>query len=187
MLDEYLENQEGALAVLERAKAVVGNDPILSRATAKVYWRNGEYARAVEVVRDIADQIGANSPVERAFGLREAAISAARCDDWSNAERWFLDARAAARLAQIDNMDVMAIGLGTDSAVAALEAGEAGRALTRLAESMEELVEVDPDTTLGAAYCPPCHSPYRLMDAISYPGERSEDRRVPHQNGGWNL
>ena len=55
---------------------------------------------ALEILRGIADQVGGDSPVERAFALREAAISAAKCDDWSQAEQWFLDAQSAARLAR---------------------------------------------------------------------------------------
>ena len=77
-----------------------------------------------------------DNPVERAFALREAAISATKCDEWSQAEEWFRDAQSAARLAQVDVTNVMAIGLGADSAVAALEAGDVDKALTRLAKAV---------------------------------------------------
>ncbi len=153
MLDEYQNNREGALAVLEEAVATLGDDVILSRAIAKVYWRHDEHRTALEILRGIADQVGSDSPVERAFALREAAISAAKCDDWSQAEQWFLDAQSAAKLAQVDDMHVMAIGLGADSAVAALETEDAGRALTRLAEAVEALADVNPEASLRAAYC----------------------------------
>ena len=78
MLDEYQHDKEGALAVLDGAEAVMGNDQILSRARAKVHWNHDEHRTALEILRDIADQVGGDSPVERAFALREAAISAAK-------------------------------------------------------------------------------------------------------------
>ena len=153
MLDEYQNNKEGALAVLKEAVSVQGADVILDRAIAKVHWRHGEHRRALKILRGIADQVGRDSPVERAFALREAAISAAKCDDWSQAEKWFLDAQSAAKSVQLNNMEVMAIGLGADSAVAALEAEDVGSALRRLAEAVEALADVDPEATLSAAYC----------------------------------
>ena len=85
--------------------------------------------------------------------MRDAAISAAKCDDWPQAEKWFLDAQSAARLAHVGDMDVMAIGLGADAAVAAFKAGDVGRALSGLVEAVEALTEVNPEATLPAAYC----------------------------------
>jgi hypothetical protein len=80
-------------------------------------------------------------------------MSAAKSDEWPQAEKWFLEAQSAARLAQDDDMRVMAVGLGADAAVAALEIGEVGRALTQLAEAVEALAGVNPETSLRAAYC----------------------------------
>ena len=153
MLDEYQNNKEGALAVLAEARVSYGDDVILSRAIAKVYYRSDEHGTALEIVRSIADQVGVDDPVERAFALREAAISAAKCDEWSQAEQWFLDAQSAAKPVQVDDMRVMAVGLSADSAVAALETGDVGRALTRLAEAVEALANINPEATLRAAYC----------------------------------
>ena len=153
MLDEYQHDKEGALAVLDGAEAVMGNDQILSRARAKVHWNHDEHRTALKILRDIADQVGGDSPVERAFTLREAAISAAKCDDWSQAEQWFLDAQNAARRAHSVDIDAMAIGLGADSAVAALKTGGTGRGLTRLVEAVQALADIDPEATLRTAYC----------------------------------
>lgn len=153
MLDEYQNDKEGALAVLEEAAVTLGDDVILSRAIAKVHYRHDEHGTALEILHGIADQVGGDDPVERAFALREAAISAAKCDEWSQAEEWFLDARSAARLARLVDMGAMAVGLVADSAVAALKTGNAGRALLRLSETIEALAGVDPEATLRTAYC----------------------------------
>ena len=153
MLDEYQNNKEDALAVLEEAVTTMGNNVILSRAIAKVYFRNGEHKKALEIFRDIANQVGVVDPVERTYALREAAISAAECDEWSLAEEWFLEAQEEAGQVPGDDMKAMATGLVADSAVAALEAGDAYRALPRLAELVESLADIDPETNLQWAYC----------------------------------
>ena len=153
MLDEYLDDPEGALAVLDEAVIVMGNDLILSRARAKVHWRRGDHWRALDVLRNIADRVGRDSPVERMNALREAAISAANCNEWAQAEEWFLEAQRAAKLMQSDDKQAIVIGLGADSAVAALEQGDVGRMLERLGQALVALGEIDPDATLRNAYC----------------------------------
>lgn len=153
MLDEYQNDKIGALAVHQEARTALGEDVILGRARAKVHLRHEEYEAAFEIFRGIARQVGGDDPVERAFALRDAAISAAKCDDWAQAEKWFVDAQQFASRAPGEAMEVMAIGLGADSAVSALKAGDAGGALSRLAGALEALSDVDPETTVRAAYC----------------------------------
>ena len=153
MLDEYQNDKEGALTILEKATTAMGYDQILSRAKAKVYWRHNEHDKALTIFRSIADQVGIDSPVERAFALREAAISAAKCGAWLPAKEWFLDSQRAAKSIQSADMDVMAVGLGADSAVAELELGNTSEALIRLAEALEALSHIDPESTLRAAHC----------------------------------
>ena len=153
MLDEYQNDWQGALAVLHEARGKAGDDPILSRAMAKVHHRHNEHDKALRIFRGIANNVGIDSPIERAFAMREAAVSAAECGEWRQAEKWFLDARDAASLIQYGNMAVLAIGLGADSAVAALETGNSDRVLVRLSEALEALSDVNPDSTLCAAYC----------------------------------
>ena len=153
MYDEFLDDPEGALAVLDEAVTVMGNDLMLSRAKAKVHWRRGDHHIALEILRGIADRVGRDVPVERVTALREAAISAAHCNDWAQSEEWFLEAQRAAELMQSDDAQAVVIGLGADSAVAALETGDVGRMLKRLSEALIALGEVDPEATLHNAYC----------------------------------
>ena len=153
MLDEYQNNKEDALGVLEEATSAMAPDSILSRAIAKVCWRHGEHGKAIEIIRDIPDEAGAADPVQRMHEHRQAAISAAKCGEWSQSETWFLEAQNAARLVQNDHMTAMAIGLGADSAVAAFKVGDIGRALKRLADAVDSLENVDSDATLSTAYC----------------------------------
>ena len=153
MLDEYQTDRESALAVLEEAIAYHGSDVILSRALAKVYFRHDEHGKALSILRGVANELGSDDAVERAFALREAAISAVKCGELLQAEKWFLEASSAAEAARLDDMNAMAIGLRADSAVVAFEAGGVGRALARLVDAVNALSGLDPEKTLRAAYC----------------------------------
>ena len=152
MLDEYQNDKDGALKVLRQEISRVGDDPILGRALANVYFRNGDHTTALKIYRGIAIRAAPNL-VERAFMLRKAAISAAKCREWSQAEEWFLEAEAAATSLEGHDLTPMAIGLRADSVVAAFEAGNAGQALTRLSDAVQALSDLDPEKTLRAAYC----------------------------------
>ena len=153
MFDEYGEDAAAALRALDEAVTILGDDIVLSRARAKVLWRHDDHAGAVGIMRNIADQIGRDAPIERAFALREAAISAAKIDDWAQAERWFDEAKIAAEQAKSDDMRPMAIGLGVDAAVASFQSGAPVRAIKRLADSLVTLRTLDSESSLRAAYC----------------------------------
>ena len=153
ILDECLNDSVTAARVLQDASEAFGGDPILQHSIVKVLRGRGEHRKALVIFRGIEDRIGKGHPIMGAFALREAAISAGKCNDWSQAERWFLDARDVAKRSQSDNIGVMQVGLCADSAVAALEAGDVIRALTHLAEALEALNGIDPETTLHGAYC----------------------------------
>ena len=83
MLDEHLNDKESALRVLRETMSRVGDDPIIGRALANVYFRGSDYTSALISYRQMA--IPSNL-VERAFTLRKAAISAAKCGEWSLAQ-----------------------------------------------------------------------------------------------------
>ncbi|MEA2984382.1 MAG: hypothetical protein QOD94_636, partial [Alphaproteobacteria bacterium] len=153
MLDEYGNDREQAFATLDEAEAELGGDVLLDRARAKIYWRADDSASALKIWRRIAGGVGQDSFVERAYAMREAAINAAKADDWSLAETWFLEAEKGARSSKLDNMVPMAIGLLADAGVAALKVGVVDRALTLLVSAVDALANLDPDACLRAAYC----------------------------------
>ena len=153
MLDEYQNDKVGALRVLRQARSKVGDDPILGRALANVHFRHCDHRAALSAYRGMAVQIAICNRVERAFTLRKAAISAAKCGEWSQAQQWFGEAAAAAASIEGHDMAPMAIGLRADSAVADFEAGNTGNALTRFVDAVQALSDLDPADTLRAAYC----------------------------------
>ena len=153
MLDEYGNDKEAGLRALDEGVTALGENVVLSRARAKVLWRHNDHSGAIKIMRGIADLVGRDNPIERAFAMREAAISAAKTNDWRQAEIWFADGRTAAAAAHAVDMQAMAIGLGTDAAVAAVNIGERDRALERLVDALVALKSLDPEASLRAAYC----------------------------------
>ena len=153
MLDEYANDFEGALKVLDEAVAENGDDVLISRARAKIYRRAQDHERALSILRCIADVVGKDNDVERAFALRDAAISAANCDDWAQAEEWFLESKRSASQVKLPDMQAMAVGLGADAAVAAFKIGQVERCLTGLADALVALGEIRPETSLQCAHC----------------------------------
>ena len=151
--DEFRDQPAEALRALNDAIAVLGRDAILLRAVAKVHLRRCRPKVALEVFRDIADRVGGANSVERAFGLRDGAIAAARSEEWKQAEEWFVAAQSAATEADLRDMNAMAIGLGGDAAWAAVKGGASARAVSRLAEAICALEGIDPDVALSHAFC----------------------------------
>jgi hypothetical protein len=153
MFDEYLDEERKGLAALDQAVRAFGEDVEIFRAKARIFWRRGMYREAVTIMRRIADVVGSGSPVDRAFAMRQAAISAAKMDDWAQAEAWFGDAESAAGASGVDDMRTMAVGLEADRAVALLQGGNAEAALRTMASCLTRLVDINPESSLHAAYC----------------------------------
>jgi hypothetical protein len=154
MFDEYMDDEKGAHKVIDEAIATFGENVVLLRARAKLFWRHSKHADAVKILRGIADKIGLDSSIDRAFALREAAISAASIGDWAQSEVWFAEAQtAAASKGLTDDMHVMAVGLEADKAVASLMYGNVKGALESMAECLIKLQKIKPDSSLKAAYC----------------------------------
>jgi hypothetical protein len=153
MFDEYMNDESAALAALDEAVAALGDDVVIARARARIFWRNNKHQESVKILREIADVVGRDSPVERAFAMREAAISAAKINDWPQAEAWFGEAEKAAVTAETNDMQTMAVGLEADRAVALLEIGKLEAALQAMASCLTRLAKIDPEESLRAAYC----------------------------------
>ena len=153
MFDEYGNDKEAALGALDDGVAALEENVVLSRARATILWRHDDYTGAIGILRGIAESIERDDPIERAFAMREAAISAANTNDWHQAEIWFTEGQTAAAAVQMVDMQAMAIGLGADAAVAAVKVGNRQRAMERLADALDALRSLDPAVSLRAAYC----------------------------------
>ena len=153
VLDQFEGDAPGAEAVLHQAIATFGRHWILCRRLAKVHLRRGAFEEAFRVFREIAPTVGGGNAVERAFALRDAAISAASCGEWARAEGWFGDAQMAAEEEDLEDMRAMAVGLGADAGIAALEGGRHGVALERLVAAVEDLGKVEASGGLRGAHC----------------------------------
>lgn len=153
MFDEYMNDEPAALAAIDEAVAALGDDVVIARARARIFWRNDNHQESVKILREIADVVGRDNPVERAFAMREAAISAAKINDWAQAEAWFGEAEKAAITAKTNDMQTMAVGLEADRAVALLEIGKVEAALQAMASCLTRLAKIDPEESLRAAYC----------------------------------
>jgi hypothetical protein len=153
MLDEYMDDANAAHAAIDEGIALLGDDTILQKAHARMYWRHRDYAQAVEIFRAIADRVGRPSAVDRAFTLREAAISAAYVDEWSLAAAWFGEAEQAVASLDVGDMPTMAIGLQADRAVALYRAGDIQGALRAMEHCVDRLGALDADATVRAGSC----------------------------------
>jgi len=153
MFDEYMDDEKGSQAALDEAAAALGEDVVISRARARVYWRHNKHHDALRILRGIADVVGRDSPIDRAFAMREAAISAAKTDDWTQACAWFGEAEKAATASGTSDMQTMAVGLEADWAVALLASGSVEEALQTMASCLTRLSKINPDESLRAAYC----------------------------------
>ena len=151
MFDEYGHDPDDAMSALDDAVLTLGPDPVLARARAKVLWRRRDHAAALPLLEEAVEASASEAPVERAFLLREAAISAAELGEWDKAATWFEQGRDGAD--EIGGLMVpMAIGLGTDAAVAAWHVDDIGTALTGMAGCLERLADVDPRGDIKSAY-----------------------------------
>lgn len=153
LLDEYSKDTSASLKVITDAERKFGNESRLERQKAKVYGRGKDFAKALEIYKANIDTFGVNSSIDRAYVLRDAAISAAEMNDWPLAEKWFHEGALAARTLPTETMDAMSVGLVADSAYAAIKQKEFSRSLSTFADVLDRLKNIDPDTPLQAAHC----------------------------------
>src|SRR5262249_14602110 len=67
--DEYGEQPETALAMLDEAESLLGPDPILARARAKILWRKSDYAGALPLLEHAIAKLPTEGVIEKVFML----------------------------------------------------------------------------------------------------------------------
>lgn len=149
---EHLGNTERALNVLDEAAASFGDHPVLARAFAKVHRRESNGAKALRYFRDALSR-QTLGPVDAVYTVREAAVCAAECGDWSTARTWFLRAQSASGPLDSIGMGAIGVGLLADAAVAAYRSGDVPGALELLRDALQSLERFAPDSNLQSAHC----------------------------------
>jgi hypothetical protein len=152
MADEYGKEPETALAMLDEAESLLGPDPILARARAKILWRKSDYARALPLLEHAIAELPTQGVVEKLFMLREGAICAGEIGDWARAQAWFWEGHITADAGPPGFMEAMSIGMAADAAVVNTHLGCYQDALIQLAGCIERLQVINPEASLKNAY-----------------------------------
>lgn len=154
MLEEYVKDPARAMTALDEAQAKLGPMTSLSRARARIQWRQQDHHNALRGLELVWNDGAADSdPVERGFIAREAGISAAETGDWAGARTWFERARSCFEPLDTGILSALKIGLLGDAAQAAYKAGDPVGAIEGYAQALDELPTLDPESSLNAAYC----------------------------------
>lgn len=154
MLDEVVGSPKRALESLVEADRRLGPTPAVSRARAKVHWRSRDHVTALRELEAVwSDGQSAGDPLELGFVAREAAISAAETGRWAAASTWFDRARETFPSVEFGSLPALRIGLRADAAQASYLAGDHAAAIAGYSRTLEELKDLDPASSLSAAYC----------------------------------
>jgi hypothetical protein len=98
LLDEGLNDQEAALAVVDAAIGEMGATPALVRQKAKVLGHSSNDLTAAQLLMSVEDAVGIGSSLDRALALRDGAVSAARANLLPDSLRLFEKASQALSL-----------------------------------------------------------------------------------------
>ena len=154
ILDEYGNDKNGALTVLEEGLSIFGyTNSELVRAKAKVLYRSEDHIGSLALSKTLIEGDAPLSEVEKAFLGRDAAISAEKEGEFNTARRYYLFGRAAAQKAELFDMTVMSVGLLADAALASWHDGDQLTCLQDFAQVLKEVSKIRPDGSLRAAHC----------------------------------
>ncbi|MYC28420.1 MAG: hypothetical protein F4X63_10585 [Nitrospira sp. SB0662_bin_26] len=154
ILDEYGNDKNGALAVLEEGLSMFGQtNSELVREKAKVLYRSDDHEGSLALSKTLIESDAPLNEIEKAFLGRDAAISAEKQGDFETARRFYLFGSVAAHKSNIPDMAAMHIGLLADAALASWHDGDRQTCLQDFVTVLDELSKIKPDETLRTAHC----------------------------------
>lgn len=154
ILDEYGNDKECALAVLDEGLTIYGKtNSELVRAKAKVLYRSEDHEGSLALSKTLIESDAPLSEVEKAFLGRDAAISAEKQGDFETAHRYYLYGSDAAYKSQLPDMAAMRVGLLADAALASYHNGDKHTCLKDFIVILSELNQFAPGETLSTAHC----------------------------------
>ncbi|RVI51048.1 tetratricopeptide repeat protein [Sinorhizobium meliloti] len=141
--DEDLKRPERALEIL--IDAIEKNPDYewsLQRHRARVLFHMQRYEEQLQIVAPLLP--GADrANIEMAYFLREIAIGNSHLGKHDTAADHYADAAARASASELADLQLMSLGLKADEAVEAFWAGQGHRAISRLAEVLPALEQVN--------------------------------------------
>lgn len=148
ILDEGLERRDDAFAVIDAAMEQLGSVPPLLRQKSKLLGHANRHREAAELLVSIEDQVGLDSPFDRALGLREGGLSAARAGQFTDAIRMFEKAFAA--IADIPENAPFAAGILVEKSLALWRSGDKASAVAVAADALDAVEAFPPDQSRQA-------------------------------------
>lgn len=141
---EELGNHDLALGILNQAEDVLGKDYLISRGKAGIHFTKGEHKQQIEAIEPLASNSAGRGSIENAYLFRELAIAHGNLGEWDSSIECFGKAEEHALKSQIEALELMAIGLHADLAVALWKGGRQLDALRSISEALARVNHVDP-------------------------------------------
>jgi tetratricopeptide (TPR) repeat protein len=152
MLDDYAHDPAAAFEALERADKLYSGEFRFARRRANIHFRNGNYEASLKSLSLADENLTWMNPVDRAFFLREAGISAAKIERFAEAAELFERARNCAKQGG-SNMLPMAVGLLADRAVIEFRIGNRAQVVALLVQVLREAEKVNPEKGKKEKWC----------------------------------
>ena len=154
ILDEYGNDKNSALAVLEEGLSMFGQtNSELVRAKAKVLYRSDDHKGSLALSRTLIESNAPLNEVDKAFLGRDAAICAENLGDFKTARRYYLLGSTAAHKSNHPDMTAMRTGLLADAALASWHNGDRQTCLQDFVTVLNQVNKIKPDETLRTAHC----------------------------------
>jgi len=144
VLDEYVKDRTAAFTALDAAAERLPGNFDIERERGKIAWRGDEYADAYRILRRLEDRYEEIDPLDAAFALRQAAISAGHIGEPTEAARLFDKAQALALAGRDGRPSPFSVGLAADAAAIRFGAGEEARAVRAMVSVLDDVATIDP-------------------------------------------
>lgn len=147
LLEEHLGQAEDALSRLDAALSQDIANSIMLRQKAKLLGHMNRYAEAAQILDALRPAIDAQTPVERMYALKEAAVAAGNTGDLQKAANLFEEAASAVDQDADAKLECHRLALRTESALCCWKMGAHREALSRYARVLENLPAIDPQSS----------------------------------------
>ena len=148
--DEYLNDSEHAIASLEEAMKLLGENQVAVRALSRIFFHKQDYERQLEIGEPISETFNGGS-TEASFFFRELAIGNSNLNKHDTAKALYINAHDRIERDPKKEITPMAAGLLADAAVEAHWSGNDPEAVKLFAQSLKVADRLNPEDDLQSA------------------------------------